>query len=39
VLVGLTPAGRATVRVLKINLDHRVGFRRVLIAEGGFPLT
>jgi hypothetical protein len=36
-LVGLTPAGRATVRVLKINLDHRVGFRQELIEEGGFP--
>ena len=35
VLVGLTPTGRATVRVLKINLDHRVGFRRELIEEGG----
>jgi hypothetical protein len=38
-LVGLTPNGRATVRVLKINLDHRVGFRAELIAEGVFPLT
>ena len=38
VLVGLTPNGRATVRVLKINLDHRVGFRRELIGEGVFPL-
>jgi hypothetical protein len=37
VLVGKTPAGRATVGVLKINLDHRVGFRRELIEEGGFP--
>jgi len=37
VLVGLTPRGRATVRVLKINLDHRVGFRQELIAEGNFP--
>jgi hypothetical protein len=37
VLVGLTPAGRATVRVLKINLDHRVGFRQELIEEGVFP--
>lgn len=37
VLMGRTPAGRATVRVLKINLDHRVGFRQGLIEEGGFP--
>ncbi len=36
-LIGLTPNGRATVRVLGINLDHRVGFRRALIEEGGFP--
>jgi hypothetical protein len=33
VLVGLTPPGRATVRVLKINLDYRVGFRLELIEE------
>jgi hypothetical protein len=37
VLVGTTPSGRATVRVLKINLDHRVGFRQELIEEGVFP--
>ena len=37
VLVGRTPQGRATVRVLKINLDHRVEFRRHLIDEGVFP--
>jgi 5-methylcytosine-specific restriction endonuclease McrA len=36
-LVGKTPGGRATVRVLKINLDHRVGFRQELIEEGSFP--
>lgn len=35
-LVGRTLAGRATVRVLKINLDHRVGFRQELIEEGVF---
>jgi hypothetical protein len=39
VLVGKTPAGRATVRVLKINLDHRVGFRQELIDEFVFPPT
>ena len=37
VLVGQTPGGRVTIRVLKINLDHRVGFRRELIEEGVFP--
>ena len=37
VLVGLTPIGRVTVAVLKINLDHRVGFRQRLIDEGVFP--
>jgi hypothetical protein len=29
--------GRATVRVLKIHLDHRVEFPRQLIDEGVFP--
>ena len=37
VLVGLTPIGRATVSVLEINLDHRVGLRQGLIDEGAFP--
>jgi hypothetical protein len=37
VLVGLTPQGRATVRVLKINLEYRVAFRQELIDEGVFP--
>jgi hypothetical protein len=37
VLIGRTPNGRATIRVLKINLDHRVGFREELIEEGIFP--
>jgi hypothetical protein len=37
ILIGLTPTGRATVRVLRINLDHRVGFRQELIEEGVFP--
>jgi len=35
--IGITPGGRAAVRVLKINLDHRVGLRRELIEEGVFP--
>ena len=37
VLTGLTARGRATIRVLKINLEHRVEFRRELIEEGSFP--
>jgi hypothetical protein len=37
VLVGRTPAGRATVAVLEINLDYRVAFRQGLIDEGAFP--
>jgi hypothetical protein len=38
ILVGLTPIGRVTVAVLKINLNYRVGFRQRLIDEGVFPL-
>jgi len=37
VLVGRTPAGRATVATLRINLDHRVAQRQALIEEGVFP--
>ena len=37
VLVGKSAIGRATIQVLKLNLDHRVGFRRELIEEGDFP--
>jgi hypothetical protein len=37
VLLGLTPTGRVTVAVLKINLDYRVSFRQRLIDEGVFP--
>lgn len=36
-LIGLTPTGRATVLLLKINAGHRVAHRRQLIAEGVFP--
>ena len=36
-LVGLTPAGRATISVLRINLERRVDFRRQLTDEGMFP--
>jgi hypothetical protein len=35
-LIGLTPIGRATVHVLKINLRHRVIHRQALIDEGAF---
>lgn len=38
-LVGLTPAGRATVDLLQINSGHRVAHRRQLIAEGVFPIA
>jgi len=37
VLIGLTPIGRVTVALLKINLDCRVGFRQGLIDESVFP--
>lgn len=37
VLIGLTPRGRATVIVLKINLDYRIDLREGLIEEGKFP--
>ncbi len=36
-LVGLTPVGRATIRVLGINDPDAVALRRELIAEGVFP--
>jgi hypothetical protein len=36
-LVGLTPVGRATIRVLGINHPEAVKLRRELIAEGVFP--
>ena len=37
VLIGRTPIGRATVIVLKMNLDHRIAFRQGLIEVGLFP--
>src|SRR3954463_10461618 len=37
-LIGLTPAGRATIRVLAINYPDAVSIRRSLIAEGVFPV-
>jgi hypothetical protein len=36
-LIGLTPIGRATIRVLAINHPDAVRLRRELIAEGVFP--
>ncbi len=36
-LVGLTPTGRATIRVLNVNHPDSVSIRRSLIAEGRFP--
>jgi hypothetical protein len=36
-LLGLTPIGRVTVRVLAINHPDAIAYRRELIAEGVFP--
>jgi hypothetical protein len=36
-LLGLTPLGRVTIRVLVINHPKAVALRRELIAEGVFP--
>jgi hypothetical protein len=36
-LVGLTPIGRVTVQLLRINDDYRVRIRAGLIEEGVFP--
>jgi hypothetical protein len=36
-LIGLTPVGRTTIDVLKINLPERVEHRRLLIELGVFP--
>jgi hypothetical protein len=38
-LVGLTPAGRATIATLRISLSHRAELRSNLIHEGIFPPT
>lgn len=35
-ITGLTPSGRATVRLLNMNSDRRVVLRKQLIAEGIF---
>ena len=36
-LVGLTPSGRATVRVLSMNAGQRLQLRAALIAHGLYP--
>ena len=36
-LLGLTPFGRVTIRVLAINHPEAVALRRELFAEGVFP--
>jgi hypothetical protein len=36
-IVGLTPEGRTTVRVLQMNLDERVESRQALAAIGEYP--
>lgn len=36
ILVGLTPVGRTTISVLRINLPERVEHRRLLMAAGDF---
>ncbi len=36
-VLGLTPAGRATIAVLAMNHPDQVAVRRELIAEGRFP--
>ena len=36
-LIGVTPIGRITVELLKINDPFRVELREELIAEGLFP--
>ena len=36
-IVGLTPMGRATVSLLRLNLSMRVDIRRLLIEKGRYP--
>jgi hypothetical protein len=36
-IIGLTPGGRATVRLLNFNDSRRVRLRRELIDQGAFP--
>lgn len=35
---GLTPSGRATVRLLQMNSEHRLELRHWLLQSGSFPL-
>jgi hypothetical protein len=37
ILCGLTPIGRATIAVLRINAPYRIAVRASLIEEGRFP--
>jgi hypothetical protein len=37
VIEPLTPEGKATARLLKLNLDKRVVERRILKAAGRYP--
>ena len=36
-IIGLTPMGRATVSLLRLNLPTRVDIRRLLIEKGRYP--
>ena len=36
-LIGLTPTGRATVVLLKINAPTRLGHRQTLLLQGRYP--
>jgi len=36
-IIGLTPSGRATVRLLRMNDDRRVALRAELITYGELP--
>lgn len=38
-VAGLTPVGRTTIRVLRMNLEERVESRRALAAIGEYPCT
>lgn len=36
-IIGITPTGRATVFLLKLNAPTRLAYRQVLIAQGRYP--
>lgn len=36
-IIGLTPTGRATVALLKINAPTRLGHRQTLLLQGRYP--